>query len=87
MSFQISSSDLRVAVCVTLTALWAAGGASALIAQTQMEGATSAVNHVNCDGGQSLAHAVKHAKEGQTIRVRGTCHERVVIATDRKSVV
>ena len=88
MSFQISSSDLRrLAVGVTLAALWAAGGASAIIAQTQMEGATSAVKRVNCDGGQSLAHAVKHAKEGQTIRVRGTCHERVVIATPRLALV
>jgi hypothetical protein len=84
MSFQISSSDLRrLAVGVTLAALWAAGGASAIIAQTQVEGATSAVKPVNCDGGQSLAHAVEHAKEGQTIRVRGTCHERVVITTPR----
>jgi len=84
MRSQLSVSDpRRLAVGVVLAAVCSAGGASTITAQTQMEGTTSAVKHVNCDGGQSLAHAVKHAKEGQTIRISGTCHERVPIATPR----
>jgi Periplasmic copper-binding protein (NosD) len=84
MSSPISTSEpRRLAVGVVLAAVWVAGGASTITAQTPTEGATQAVKHVNCDGGQSLAHAVRHAKEGQTIRIRGTCHERVPITTPR----
>jgi hypothetical protein len=41
------------------------------------------IKHVNCDGGQSLAHVVRYAREGETIRVTGTCHERVHVTTPR----
>lgn len=85
MSLLSAVDPRRLAVGVVLAALWAAGSASTVRAQAQTEGTTSAikVKHVNCDHGQSLAHAVKHAKEGQTIGISGTCHERVRIATPR----
>jgi hypothetical protein len=38
---------------------------------------------VNCDSGQKLARAVRRAAPGTTIRVHGTCNERVVIVTNR----
>ena len=34
---------------------------------------------VRCDAGQSINHALRRAKPGETILVQGTCHERVVI--------
>jgi hypothetical protein len=84
MRSQLSASDSRrLAVGVVLVGVWVASAVSTTTAQTQTEATTQAVIHVNCDGGQSLAHAVKHAKEGQTIRISGTCHERVPIATPR----
>jgi hypothetical protein len=55
-------------------------GLSPTMAQAQNDGA---VKHVNCDGGQSLADAVKHSQEGQTLEIRGTCRERVLITTPR----
>lgn len=80
MSLQISQSGRgRLAVAVGLS--WLAVGAGINAAQPG-PGVTPAAT-VNCDGGQSLAHAVRHAKEGRTIRVRGTCHERVHITTPR----
>jgi hypothetical protein len=38
---------------------------------------------VNCDHGQNLAEALARAHPGDTIRVTGTCVERVSIKTDR----
>ena len=58
-------------------------GVSMTVAQPPAEGAAQGVKHVNCDSGQSLAHAVRHAREGETIRVRGTCRERIRIKTPR----
>jgi hypothetical protein len=55
-------------------------GFSPTIVLAQSDGV---VKHVNCDAGQSLAEAVKHSKEGQTLRVRGICRERVPITTPR----
>jgi hypothetical protein len=55
-------------------------GLGAPMARAQDDGA---VKQVNCDGGQSLADAVKHSKEGQTLQVHGTCRERVPIRTPR----
>ena len=66
-----------------LTALWVAGDGSTIAAQAQADATTHAGKHVNCDGGQSLADAVRHSKEGQTIHIRGTCRERVAITTPR----
>jgi hypothetical protein len=38
---------------------------------------------VNCDQGDTLAHALQQAQPGATIRVTGTCHEAVAMTTDR----
>jgi nitrous oxidase accessory protein NosD len=46
-------------------------------------GADSAVKKVECDNGQTLTEALKKAKLGDTLQVTGTCHERVIITTDR----
>ena len=56
-------------------------------AQPATDGGPQGIKHVNCDTGQSLAHAVRVATEGQTIRVRGTCHERVQVTTPRLTLV
>ena len=34
---------------------------------------------VHCGAGQSINRALRHAEPGETILVRGTCRERVVI--------
>jgi hypothetical protein len=41
------------------------------------------VHEVNCDKGHTIADALKRADPGDTIRVTGTCVERIVIKTDR----
>lgn len=38
---------------------------------------------VNCGAGQTIGRALRHAQPGDSIVVTGTCHERVVITTDR----
>ena len=38
---------------------------------------------VNCDRGEEIARALARAEPGDTIRVTGTCVERVSIKTDR----
>ncbi len=38
--------------------------------------------YVNCDRGQTITRALRFALPGDTIVVRGTCRERVMIATD-----
>ena len=84
MSSPISRSDRRIlAVGVVLAAVWVAGGASTVAGQTGTRSTMPDVKHVNCEGGQSLAAAVRHAKEGQTIQISGTCQERVPITTPR----
>ena len=45
--------------------------------------ANGAIIQVNCNAGQSLKKAVRQAAPGDTIRVTGTCTERVTITTDR----
>jgi Right handed beta helix region len=77
------SAPRTVAVGVVLVTVWVANGTSTITAQAQTKGPSRPVIHVNCDGGQSLARAVSHAMEGQTIHIRGTCHERVLITTPR----
>jgi hypothetical protein len=62
---------------------WVAGGVGTVAGQTGTGGAVPAVRQVKCEGGQSLAAAVRHAKEGETIQVSGTCRERVLITTPR----
>lgn len=45
--------------------------------------ADSAVKKVECEKGQTLTEALQQAKPGDTLKVTGTCHERVTITTDR----
>jgi hypothetical protein len=46
-----------------------------------------AENHqVNCDHGESLAKALEQATPGETIQVRGTCQEAVMIIADRITI-
>lgn len=51
--------------------------------------ATLDVKKVQCDKGQTIAHALKHADPGDTIRVTGTCSTealRIPQSIRRKSV-
>lgn len=41
---------------------------------------------VRCDRGESLARAVRRARENQTIRFSGTCYESIVIETDNLTI-
>lgn len=43
----------------------------------------SQVWKVNCNRGKTITGALKRARAGDTIRVRGTCHESVKITMDR----
>jgi Right handed beta helix region len=45
--------------------------------------AASSMRVVNCDRGQNIAEVLARAEPGDTIRVTGTCVERVSIKTDR----
>ena len=54
------------------------GGATRTWAD-QPGSAKAKANTVHCGAGQSINRALRHAEPGETIRVRGTCHERVVI--------
>jgi len=45
--------------------------------------AASSVKIVDCDSGDKLADALAKAEPGATLRIQGTCTERVTIATDR----
>ena len=38
---------------------------------------------VNCDAGQTIRHALRLARPGHTILVRGTCRERITITKNR----
>jgi len=40
-------------------------------------------HQVHCDHGKRLAKTLEKATPGETIQVRGTCHEAVTITTDR----
>ena len=42
---------------------------------------------VNCNKGDSIAKAVRRARAGQTIRVRGVCDEQIEIKRDRIKIV
>jgi hypothetical protein len=44
------------------------------------------VTKVDCDRGQTIADALKHAEPGDTIRLTGTCNEQVVVTTDRLTI-
>ena len=42
---------------------------------------------VRCDRGDSLSRALRRAREGYTIRIHGTCHESIVVRTDRLTLL
>jgi hypothetical protein len=63
-------------------AIWSFGGASLAAAQTSADDDGARIR-VNCDAGQTIGRALQRARPGATIRVRGTCRERVVVTTDR----
>ncbi|MDJ0911436.1 MAG: right-handed parallel beta-helix repeat-containing protein [Woeseiaceae bacterium] len=44
-------------------------------------------HRVKCDRGESLARAVRRARENQTIRFSGTCYETIVIETDNLTLL
>src|SRR5215470_15481780 len=41
------------------------------------------VRAVNCSRGETIAKALEKAQPGDTIRITGTCFERVTVTTDR----
>ena len=86
MSFLINPSKSRKIVIAVATVASLFVGATPSWAQPDADGGPQAAKHVNCDTGQSLAHAVRQAKDGDTIRVRGTCHERIHVRTPRLTV-
>ena len=70
----------RTSTLATLTILTLCLTGGATRAWADQPGAAKAkANTVHCDAGQSVNHALRHADPGETIHVRGTCHERVVI--------
>ena len=73
--FQPRTSTLAT---LTILTLCLTGGATRAWAD-QPGSAKAKANTVHCDAGQSINHALRRADPGETIRVRGTCHERVVI--------
>jgi parallel beta helix pectate lyase-like protein len=56
--------------------------AACLLTVTFTYGALGGVKQVNCATGQSFVNVLAAAQPGDTIRVVGTCTERVVITTD-----
>ena len=87
MSSRINPGKPRNILTAIAAAAFLFVGATLTWAQPAAESGPEGAKHINCDSGQSLAHAVRHAKEGQTIRVRGTCHERVQVTTPRLTLV
>ena len=87
MSSLINPGKPRKIVTAVAAAASLFVGVTLTWAQPPAESGPQAVKHINCDNGQSLAHAVRHAKAGETIRVGGTCHERVQVAIPRLTLV
>ena len=71
----------------TAVALLSGAAAMAFVAASPGDSpqpdAASNMRVVNCDRGQNLGEALARAEPGDTIRVTGTCVERVSIKTDR----
>ena len=69
----------------TAVALISAAAAMAFVAASPGGDADSPMRMrvVNCDRGQNIAEVLARAEPGDTIRVTGTCVERVSIKTDR----
>ena len=67
----------------TAVALISAAAAMALVVASPGGDAGSNMKVVNCDRGENIAEVLARAEPGDTIRVTGTCVERVSIKTDR----
>ena len=67
----------------TAVALISGAAAMAFVAASPTGDAASNMRVVNCDRGQNIAEVLARAEPGDTIRVTGTCVERVSIKTDR----
>ena len=67
----------------TAVALISGAAAMAFVAASPGGDAASNMRVVNCDRGQNIAEVLARAEPGDTIRVTGTCVERVSIKTDR----
>jgi Right handed beta helix region len=67
----------------TAVALISGAAAMAFVAASPGGDAASNMKVVNCDRGQNIAEVLARAEPGDTIRVTGTCFERVSIKTDR----
>jgi hypothetical protein len=55
----------------------------ALLVATRSVAAAPAVKEVDCDAGRSVMDVLAKAEPGETIKIIGTCIERLVITTDR----
>jgi Right handed beta helix region len=67
----------------TAVALISGAAAMAFVGASPTGDAASSMRVVNCDRGQNIAEVLARAEPGDTIRVTGTCVERVSIKTDR----
>ena len=67
----------------TAVALISGAAAMAFVAASPGGDAASKMKVVNCDRGENIAEVLAKAEPGDTIRVTGTCVERVSIKTDR----
>ena len=84
--FEGSRALVRVAVVAVVAGcgLFAASDAAG---QTDLRRDASDRIRVDCDAGQTIGRALKRAQAGDSIVVTGTCRERVVITTDRITLV
>jgi hypothetical protein len=55
----------------------------ALVAFMLASPVLAATQDVNCNDGQTITEALAQAVPGDTIRISGTCHEAILITTDR----
>ncbi len=67
----------------TAVALISGAAAMAFVAASPGGDAASNMRVVNCDRGENIAEVLAKAEPGDTIRVTGTCVERVSIKTDQ----
>ena len=79
----MTHARMWVGAVVVVGLLGVLGLSGSLKRDMGVAGADSAVKKVKCDKGQTLTEALKKAKPGDTLQVTGTCHERVIITTDR----
>ena len=68
-----------VITTIALTAAFLIAGPGATAAERRLQDALPGVLNVNCDAGETIGRALGKAKAGETIHVRGTCRERVVL--------